>query len=209
MLSRSLSSARGYGHRDDSAWKGTKGTGRRRGAVRRSGQRGRTRGAEAGSGAATIGAGSERAVTQGGTDTAVVGRTDGAERWDGKGGGGVAITFSDDANTRSGWRRVTSPSSYLLASPVSIWLRSLFESTSCGSSLLSTSPSYRRCENATLLVQLGGIPSSAEITSCVRICASCDAVGCGGRCRFGDLGLRGGCIAVLMCSGERETRGWG
>ena len=56
---------------------------------------------------------------------------------------------------------------------------SIGESASCGSSLLSTSPSYRRCEDATLLVRLGGIPSSAEITSWVRICGSWDVVGCG------------------------------
>lgn len=56
---------------------------------------------------------------------------------------------------------------------------SIGESASCGSSLLSMSPSYRRCEEATLLVRLGGIPSSAEITSCVRICGSCEVVGCG------------------------------
>jgi len=30
-----------------------------------------------------------------------------------------------------------------------------------------------------VLVRLGGIPSSAEITSRVRTCGSCDAVGCG------------------------------
>ena len=31
----------------------------------------------------------------------------------------------------------------------------------------------------------------------------------GGRCGFGGLGLRGGYIAMLMCLGERQTRGRG
>ena len=59
----------------------------------------------AGVASATIGTGSEGAgTTQGGTDTATVGRTDDTESWDGKGGGKVARNFSDDANPRSGGR---------------------------------------------------------------------------------------------------------
>src|SRR5712671_5768690 len=89
-------------------------------------------------------------------------------------------TFSDDANPRSGGRGVTCPNSCFLVRLACVCGRSLTgESALCRSSLLSMSPSYRRCEDATLLVRLGGIPSSAEITPCVRICGSCELVGCG------------------------------
>jgi len=75
----------------------------------------------------------------------------------------------------------------------------------------------RRCEYAALPVRLGCIQSSAEITSCVRICGSRDVVSwprvdelriimIGGRREFGGLGLRGGYIAMVML-GERETCG--
>jgi hypothetical protein len=115
---------------------------------------------------------------------AAVGKTDGAEWMDGKAEAGAEAgagsTFSDDANPRKGGRGVTSPSScFLLRFACGSGLSSIGESTSWRSSLLSTSPSYRRCEEATLLVRLGGMPSSAEITSCVRICGSCEVVGCG------------------------------
>jgi hypothetical protein len=80
--------------------------------------------------------------------------------------------------------------------------------------------SYQRCEDATLLVRLGGIPSGAEITSCVRTCGSSDVVSCGKRmrcaprhegeiCWFAGLGLRRGYIAMLMYLSERETYGRG
>ena len=60
-------------------------------------------------------------------------------------------------------------------------LRSLVfgESASCRSSPFLIPPSYRRCEDATLLVRLGGTPSSTEIMSWVKICGTYELVGCG------------------------------
>ena len=75
---------------------------------------------------------------------------------------------------------MTLPSSWLLVRyPCGRSRSSMGEFASCGSSLLYTSPSYRRCEDAMSLVRLGVILSSTEITSCVRICESCDVVGGG------------------------------
>ena len=36
--------------------------------------------------------------------------------------------------------------------------------------------SYQQCDDAMLLMWLGGMQSSTEITSCVRICGSCELV---------------------------------
>lgn len=100
--------------------------------------------------------------------------------WDGKGGEGVGCTFSDDANPRRGGRGVTQPGSWLLVRfPCGCSRSSIDGPASCGLSPLSTSPSPWRCEDVTLLVRLGDIPSSAKITSCVKICESCDVVGGG------------------------------
>ncbi len=132
-------------------------------------------------GADTAGLEAAATVAVVGADEAAVGRTAGEEWWDDRVvGAELGSTFSDDANPRNGGRGVTSPSScFLLRFACGFGRSSIGESASCRSSLLSTSPSYRRCEDATLLVRLGGMPSSAEITSCVRICGSCDVVGCG------------------------------
>jgi len=79
---------------------------------------------------------------------------------------------SDDANPGA------AVSSCLLAGfPCGRGRSSIGKSASCVSSLLSTSSSHQRCDGTMLLVRLDGIPSSAEITSCVRFCGSCDVVG--------------------------------
>ena len=177
MSSRSSSGARGYGHRVDSAWKGTSARCAREEPVREGGAAGPGEAATV----AMVGGGLSWGTGTGGADETIVGRTAGAEWWDDR-VVGVELdnTFSDDANPRNGGRGVTSPSScFPLRFACGFGRSSIGESASCRSSLLSTSPSYRRCEDATLLVRLGGIPSSAEITSCVRICGSCDVVGCG------------------------------
>ena len=180
ISSRSSSGARGYGHRVESAWKGTSARGARAAPVR---------GASVTVAAAEVGcegsSGTGTGTGTGGTDcgaeeVAAGGRTAGAEWCDERVGPELGMTFSEDAKPRSGGRGVTSPSScFLLRFACGFGRSSIGESASCRSSLLSTSPSYRRCEDATLLVRLGGMPSSAEITSCVRICGSCDVVGCG------------------------------
>ena len=138
--------------------------------------------------AITIGTDPEGAGKQAGTDVAAVGRTDGAERW-------VRCTFSDDANLRNGGCGVMSLSSCVLARfPCGCGQSLIGESASCGSSLLFTSPSYQRCEDAPPPVRLGGIPSTVEITSCVRISGSCDVMGsrewmsCAAARRVGDVG---------------------
>ena len=131
-------------------------------------------------GSSGTGAGTGTGGTDCGAEVAAGGRTAGAEWCDERVGPELGMTFSEDAKPRSGGRGVTSPSScFLLRFACGFGRSSIGESASCRSSLLSTSPSYRRCEDATLLVRLGGMPSSAEITSCVRICGSCDVVGCG------------------------------
>jgi hypothetical protein len=73
MSSRSSSGARGYGHRDDSAWKGTSARGAGEGPARGAGAAG-----TAGAVSPMAGAGSEGAGTDG-ADVAAVGRTEGAE----------------------------------------------------------------------------------------------------------------------------------
>ena len=78
--------------------------------------------------------------------------------------GGIESAISDETNPRSGGHGVTSPGSCFLAR---------FSCFCCHS---STSPLYRFCGDATLLMRLDGISSSAEITSCVRNCGSCEVL---------------------------------
>jgi hypothetical protein len=95
----------------------------------------------------------------------------GAGWWDGQRRGGIGSTFSDDANTANEGRSVTSPSSYFIARSSCICGRSpIDEPATYRWSLLKKVPSYRRCDDAALLKRLGSIQSSAEITSCMRIC---------------------------------------
>jgi hypothetical protein len=72
MSSRSSSGARGYGHRDDSSWKGTSTRGAGEVPARGAGAAG-----TAGAVSPVVGAGSEEGT--GGADVAAVGRTEGAE----------------------------------------------------------------------------------------------------------------------------------
>src|SRR5712675_10065 len=83
-----------------------------------------------------------------------------------------------DANPRSGRRGVMSPSS---CDPCDSCTSAVVRDRDRRVSLMQIviSPSYRRCEDATLLVRLGGTPSSAEIMSWVKICATYESVGCG------------------------------
>ena len=62
-------------------------------------------------------------------------------------GGAREGSFSDEANPRSGGHGVTSPSSCFLGrfACVQTFINWRREPTACGSSLLSTSPSYRQC----------------------------------------------------------------
>ncbi len=80
MSSQSSSGTRGYGHRDDSSWKGT----RVRGAGEAPTQgAGTAEAAEAGAATGAIGVGSEGADMDG-TKAAALLRADDAEWWDGK-----------------------------------------------------------------------------------------------------------------------------
>ena len=126
----------------------------------------------AGVAAATIGAVSEGTGTHGKTDATTVGRTDGAESWDGKEGGRVGNTFCDETvHIAEG----TSPSSCPRAQfPWGCGCYSIGESTSWG--FITT---FHITLVLALLVRLGGISSSAEITCWVRICGSCDIMGGG------------------------------
>ena len=122
ISSRSSSGARGYDHRDDSAWKGTRVRGAGEVQARGAGTAGA---AEAGAATGTIEVGSEGADMDG-TEAAALGRADGAEWWDGKRGGGTGSTFSDDANPRSGGRGVTSLNSCFMG-PICMHLRPFFD----------------------------------------------------------------------------------
>ena len=95
----------------------------------------------------TIGAGSKMSHKAGRTQPWLPEPTAGSDGM--AKGGEVGSTFLDDVNLRGGEYITTSRSSFVLARfPIG-------DSASCGSSLLSTLPSYQLWENATLLRSTG------------------------------------------------------
>ena len=113
----------------------------------------------------------------------------------------VGNTFSDDANPRSGGRSITSPSSCLIAR------------FACGCPRIGTA--RRDVARATgrhteyrgdhVLRENLREPRHCGLRRVNQLRRSMISR----RCRFGRLEFRGGSIAMLMCLGERETRGWG